>query len=63
LVLGREFEAALDGDRRDLDALADKVASAVQRIEATVTAVSVKVEALGRRVEVVETRGQGRLGF
>jgi len=63
LVLGREFEAALDGDRRDIDQLADRVASAVQRIEATVTAVSLKVEALGKRVEAVEMRGQSRLGF
>lgn len=63
LVSGREYEAALDGDKRDIDSIAEKVASAVQRIEATVTAVSVKVEALGRRVERVEMRGQGRLGF
>lgn len=51
LVLGRELEAALDGDRRDVDVIADKIAGAVQRIEDRVVAVSVRVEGLARRVE------------
>lgn len=63
LVLGRELEAALDGDRRDLDTLAERIAGAVQRIEERVTQVSVKVEALGRRVDQVEASRQGRLPF
>lgn len=63
LVLGRELEAALDGDRRDVDALAERIAEAVQRIEDRVEKVSLKVEALSDRVERVELRGQGRLPF
>lgn len=63
LVLGRELEAALDGDRRDIDQLAEKVAAAVQRIEDRVIAVSVKVEAMDKRVAEVEKRGQSRLPF
>lgn len=63
LVLGRELEAALDGDRRDIDTLAEKVAAAVQRIEDRVIAVSVRLEKNERRVDEMEKRGQGRLPF
>lgn len=63
LVLGRELEAALDGDRRDIDQIAERIATAVQRIEDRVQSVSVKVEAVVKRVDEIEKRGQGRLPF
>lgn len=68
LVLGRELEAALAGERREIDAIANRVASAVQALRDEMTAVSAKVDAAVRqcgtyakRVEELERRGQTRL--
>lgn len=49
IVLERELDAALDGDRRDIESLAERIAEGVQRIEDRVSGLSVRVEKLERR--------------
>lgn len=44
VVLERELDAALNGDGRDVDAVANKIADAVQRIEQRVQDLSIRVE-------------------
>lgn len=55
LVIGREMEAALDGER-SVDGLAEKIAGAVQRIEQRVTDVSMRLDGVARRVDAIERR-------
>jgi hypothetical protein len=55
MVLGRELDAALEGEAKaDIGTLADRIAAAVQRIEDRVERVSLDVAALARRVDRLE---------
>lgn len=57
LVLGRELDAALDGDVRvDVDSLADRIASAVHRIEDRIERMAGRMDAVDRRVAALERR-------